>query len=209
MQNQDLVNIIKELEEENFELEDRVEQLRQFIATSQSELASGQTSLLKLQNELEYLKQKADLTEVTGAGFVVTIDDNVTGAEAAKSLGLEFYRPDDYIIHFKNILYLINEFRNVADAISVNGLRIVSTTDVRCVGTVILVNTTRLAPPYEIKVIGDISLLAAAIIDSDELSYLDSRGYPVDFRLEDELTIGAYRGTFRFNHAQIVKEGEL
>ena len=55
----------------------------------------------------------------------------------------------------QDLLYIINDLkRGGAEAISINEQRIISTSEIRCVGNTILVNTTRLAPPYHIKVIG-------------------------------------------------------
>ncbi|MGF7184336.1 uncharacterized protein YlxW (UPF0749 family) [Desulfitispora alkaliphila] len=204
----ELVAMIKELEEETFSMEDRIDTLRQSIKSFQEDLTTGQYALESLQSELSILRTDLGLTEVTGSGVVITIDDNVSGAESARAEGLDRYHPDDYIIHYKNLLYFINEIRNTTDAISINNHRVVASTDIRCVGTVILVNTTRLAPPYEIKLIGNPRQLEYAINNSSELNYLTNRGFPTEINLQDELTINAYRGSYRYNYAEIFEEAD-
>ena len=73
--------------------------------------------------------------------------------------------PNRYIIHYENLLYLVNDLRNAgAEGISINGQRIVVSSEIRCVGNVILVNTTRLAPPFEISAIGDPKALELSLI---------------------------------------------
>lgn len=208
MKNHDLVNMIKELEEANFQLEEEVDTFRSQIASYQEDLTSGEFILKNMQHELGILKDVSGLTEKNGNGIVLVIDDNKSGAEAAKANGLENYYPDEYIIHYKSVLYLINELREHSTAISVNNHRIVTNTDIRCVGTVILVNTTRLAPPYEIKAIGDPDQLSKLITSSYEYNYLESRGFPIKLTSETDLSIAAHRGTYRFNYAEPVKDGD-
>ena len=48
-----------------------------------------------------------------------------------------------------------------AEAISINGQRIVARTEIRCVGPVITVNGTRIAPPIKIQAIDDPNVLRA------------------------------------------------
>ncbi|MDW7675513.1 MAG: DUF881 domain-containing protein [Bacillota bacterium] len=209
LKNQDLVSLIKDLEATTFELEDEIDALRQEVLLYEEEMAGGEVVLSQLQRQLTNLRDTAGLTEQKGPGITLIIDDNKSGADIAKGGGLENYYPDEYIVHYKSVLYLINELREASQAISVNNQRIVASTDVRCVGTVILVNTTRLAPPYEIKAIGNPDRLNEIISSSYEYSYLQSRGFPSKLTKEQELTIPAYRGTFRYNFAQIVEDGDI
>ncbi|MBS4025215.1 MAG: DUF881 domain-containing protein [Clostridia bacterium] len=209
LRNQDLVNLIKELEISSFSLEDEIDNLRLEITSFQEEQASGEIALRQLQRDLSSLRDLTGLTEQKGPGVFFTIDDNRAGADAAKAASLENFRPDDYIVHYKNVLYLVNELRQVAGAVSVNNQRIVASTDIRCVGTVILINTTRLAPPYEIRAIGDSELLFQTITGSYEYAYLQSLGFPIKVTKEQELTVPAFRGSYRYNFAQaIVEEGD-
>jgi uncharacterized protein YlxW (UPF0749 family) len=206
LRNQDLVSLIKELEVTSFSLEDEIDELRLEITSFQEDKASGEIALRQLQRDLANLRDMTGLTEQKGPGILLTIDDNKAGADAAKTAGLENFRPDDYIVHYKNVLYLVNELRQTASVISVNNQRIVTSTDIRCVGTVILVNTTRLAPPYEIRAIGNPDLLFQTITGSYEYAYLQSLGFPIKVIKEQELTVPAYRGSYRYNYAQAIKE---
>lgn len=209
LKNTDLVSLIKELEDTTFNLEDEIDLLRQEIASFQEDQATGEIRLLQLQRELSRLKDNTGLTEQKGAGIVLTLDDNKSGADIAKAAGIEGYYPNDYIVHYTDILYLVNELREVATAVSVNNQRIVTSSDIRCVGTVILINTTRLAPPYEIRAIGNPDLLQQTISSSYQYAYLQSTGFPIRVTKEQEVTVPAYRGSYRYNYAQaVIKEGE-
>ena len=61
-----------------------------------------------------------------------------------------------YIIHDDDLLRVINELRAAgAEAIAINGERIVAMSEIRCAGPTLSVNNNRSAPPYEIKAIGN------------------------------------------------------
>ena len=99
--------------------------------------------------------------------------------------------------------------RREADAIAVNGQRLVATSDIRCVGTVIMVNSTRLAPPFEISAIGDPALLQATVENSDEyINIKIIRNMPVTIQTANKIVIPAYKGSNILKYAHPSKEGE-
>ncbi|SMB90811.1 Uncharacterized conserved protein YlxW, UPF0749 family [Thermanaeromonas toyohensis ToBE] len=190
-----LIEVIHALEQENKGLEERIATLRQKLEENQKNQARFENRLTGLQQQLDELKVSAGLVPLTGPGIIITLDDNTAGAQAAKTSSPATYNPENYIIHDKNILYLVNELKAAgAEGIAVNGQRLVTTSDIRCVGTVILVNSTRLAPPYEIKAIGDPEKLEAAILRSEEFTYLKSREFPVKLTKASQIVLPAYKG---------------
>ena len=139
--NLNLVTIIKDLESEIKNLENHIEKVRNDLNTLRDQESTGQ--LQELQNQLKQLKLRAGLTPVIGNGIIITLDDNKAGLEANPKDD-----PNKYIVHYEHILNLVSELKVAgAEAISVNGQRIVTTSEIRCVGNVILINTTRIAPP--------------------------------------------------------------
>jgi len=112
------------------------------------------------------------------------------------------------MIHYSNILYIVNDLRSAgAEAISVNGIRVVSTSDIRCAGSIILVNTRRLAPPYTINAIGDPETLEL-YVRSGEYFTLEMAQFPVTLEQSEEIIMPAYKGSYTFNYATSVpKEG--
>ncbi|MDN5344294.1 MAG: hypothetical protein PWQ18_405, partial [Clostridia bacterium] len=130
------------------------------------------------------------------------------GAQAAEKSSQATYNPENFIIHDKNVLYLVNELRAAgAEAIAVNGQRIVTNSDIRCVGTVIMVNSTRLAPPYEVQAIGNPDTLLAAVEKSVDFSLLKSRDFPVKVAKSPNLTLPAYKGGFPQDYVRLPKAG--
>ncbi len=201
-----LISFIEDMEKSTADLEEEIGVLRSLIDDLQNKQVSGQDEMTNLQEELNLIKGLAGMVEVTGPGITIILDDNVAGAEAAK--GQPGYKPERYIIHDKYVLYMVNEVKRAgAEAIAVNGQRIVTPSDIRCVGTVILVNSTRLAPPYIIQAIGNPEQLEQAILNGVEFPSLKAMDFPVKLTRESSITLPPYKGSYVQNHSQPVKEG--
>lgn len=116
---------------------------------------------INLKNELDHLKLISGLTDVTGEGIIITLND----AEVPESNALM-----DYIIHDSDILNVVNELRIAgANAISINNERIIATSEQLCSGPTIKINNNRYAVPYEIKAIGDSNVLYSALKESNTI----------------------------------------
>lgn len=109
------------------------------------------------QNAVRFL---AGMTPVEGPGVVVTLNDSKTAFPQALPRGMT---PPN-LIHDTDINQVINELRAAgAEAIAVNGQRLVATSAVRDTGPTIFVNNTPQTPPYAIQAIGDSKTLASAL----------------------------------------------
>jgi len=199
VKNKTLVNVIETQEQKNQELEAEILKIRTQIEEYHSAKAD-QTGLEPLKKDLERFKFLAGLTNVQGPGIVITLDDQEKARLARDA--------EIYLIHYSSILYIINDLRAAgAEAISVNDTRIVSTSDIRCAGSIILVNTHRLAPPYEIKAIGNPDVLEE-VARLGEYTTLELGKFPVTLQKRDSIIIPAYKGSITFNYANPPKEGE-
>lgn len=197
--NTNLVTIIKDLEAEIASQEDQIEKARNDISAMQNQQTKGQ--IKELQEELMRIKVVAGLTSVAGPGIIIVLDDNKDGLNANPNDD-----PNKYIIHYEHILNLVSDLKaGGAEAISINGQRLITTSEIRCVGNVILVNTTRIAPPFEIRVIGSPKILGE-IASSRELDILKTSGFPVTIKEDEKVIIPAYKGDLQFNYSQIVKK---
>lgn len=202
---QNLVDIINQLEAETQELERNIESIRTELAGQGIATAPGDDYYARLQQELADSRFLSGQTAVKGSGIVITLNDNNAGAEAAKQADPANYYPENYIIHDANLRYLLNDIAYMAEAVAINGQRIVDTSDIRCVGTVIMINSTRVAPPYDITLIGSPALLEAAVQDSSQYIYLHNRNMTVKIARSDDLEIPAYTGTTSSKYAQPVE----
>ena len=159
--------------------------------------AEGSDYSAVLVKRLEKAEILAGLNEVEGPGVIITVDDSKAAA-AAQSQGL-----NPYLVHDEDLLKIVNELRaGGAEAISVNGERVLATTEVRCAGPVILVNGQRLAPPYEIKAIGDPDNLDASLRMRDGIvELLKYYGFDVSIVKSNKFKINMFTGPLEFKNA--------
>ena len=188
-----MVSLITNLESENAALETQLAAVRQETDTIIMNSSSSETQLTEQQHQLTQLQIRTGLTALEGPGITITLDDN-------KNI-LIGDDPNRYVIHYENLLFIVNDLRNAgAEAISINGQRIVVSSEIRCVGNVILINTTRLAPPFEISAIGNPTALAEAIEYSSTYQQLSLSGFPVNYKATDihstDIKVPAYTGSF-------------
>ncbi|MBC7347281.1 MAG: DUF881 domain-containing protein [Clostridia bacterium] len=203
-----LVQVIRTLEAETQNLENEIAALRRRLDTVEQRQGERENELSGLARDLQQAKLQAGLAEVEGPGVVITLDDNREGALRAQASKPGQYQPEDFIVHDKNLLYLVNELRLAgAEAIAINNQRLIASSDIRCVGTAILVNATRLVPPYEIRAIGNAETLAAAVSSGQEYPFLKGKGFPVSLQKQERITVPAFRGTLVTAH--LWSAGEL
>ena len=197
----ELTTYVKALEKEREQLRTEVADLRSRF----TEMTEGRSQMLALRGELELLRVYAGLTELKGPGLTVVMDDS-------KRPGKPGQDPNAFIIHDDDVLKTINELlASGAEALSINGQRYVSTTEVRCVGPTISINNTRTAPPIVIRAIGDTQTMESGLrMRGGIVESLSFWGINVTIKREEEVYIPAYKGTFRFDYAKPVpkKVGE-
>lgn len=194
--------------EKNEKLKLEIESQKETIDAFRNE-AAGESDYLSIINErLSQAELYAGLTDVKGKGITVVLDD-VPLTEEMKKSGLY----NNYgIVHDVNIRRVINELKAAgAEALSVNGERIVAMTEVRCVGPTVMINQERVTAPFEIKAIGDPVTLENALrmnggaVEEATKIY----GISVNIKKSDDLLIGKYVGLTQMKFAKTAdEEGE-
>jgi uncharacterized protein YlxW (UPF0749 family) len=190
---------IQRLEEEQRGLKETIRSLRAQLASQQQAAMSGASNLASIPEELARQRLAAGLSPQAGPGLIVTLDDSAKNMPTGDD-------PANYLIHdyelrdVSSLLWLAG-----AEAISINAERLVSVSSVYCVGSTILVNNTRISPPYEIKAIGNPTTLEDVLRDPAALKKLKSRAtlYGVQFRFSQarDLMAPAYTGGIAVKYA--------
>ncbi len=201
--NQELIAYIEKQESESAALEQQIISVRDSIDAIHAQYAESESLLNVLNNSLAQLNLLAGYAVVTGPGIVITLDDNSVGAELAKKNNPVAYNAENYIVHDKDLLYLIKALAD-ADAISINGIRIVDSSSIRCVGSVIMVNSSRVAPPYEILAIGNGDALMELLNNSSRYIALVYKEIPITAVKSAQITIPAYTGAYSTNYINLV-----
>ncbi len=195
---EDLSDMLRRSDAERELLANEVDALRKQLAA----VGEGERAIEAIRHELEKARIGAGLVAVEGPGVVVVLDDSKRPAEAGGN-------PEVFLVHDEDILKIVNElFAAGAEAISINGQRVIATTEVRCAGPVISVNNVRIGPPYEVAAIGDPATLDNALRMRDGI--LDTlRTWGIEARVQKATTVHvpAYRGSLLFRYARPVPEG--
>ena len=182
-------NLFEELDR----LEDELEKVRANSTSSNSELAI-------LEESIKEKNLALGLTEVTGTGIKIILNDG-----NATTITNSFISVSDLLVHDGDLINVVNElFNSGAEAISVNGQRIVSTTAIECDGNVIKVNGTKIGAPFEITAIGYPEQLAGIGRPGGTIELLESRGVIVTLNKQNSVTIPKYSGTIKFNYANTI-----
>ena len=133
-----------------------------------------------MKDELNNLKKISGNVDVIGPGVTITIKDSEKELE-------ENQNPNDLIVHDIDILRLINDLKKSgAEAISINGERVLYSSKIKCSGATITVNDTTYGQPFIIKAIGNNESLIAAIISPESYANLLKYGYGIYVQVQDE-----------------------
>ncbi|WP_129596430.1 DUF881 domain-containing protein [Anaerophilus nitritogenes] len=155
--------------------------------------------------ELEKYKIFSGLRQVKGPGVVIVIDDPPADPEFPSNTSVIMY-------NFDLLLSLINRLNDAgAEAISINGQRIVSRTEISLAGNNVNINSVPTAPPFEIKAIGNAETLESALnIRFGIVEQMKSDNYNllVSVKKKDEIVIPRYNEVIKFRYAKPVEDME-
>ncbi|WMI80280.1 DUF881 domain-containing protein [Anaerotignum sp. MB30-C6] len=180
----ELTATLKKVQEENKALQAHLEEKEKIIKDYESGLNYGAT-IGNLQNEVQQLRLFSGLTEVEGAGIVVTMNDSSTKKGGDSNA---------YLVHAEDILSVLNEL-NVAgaEAVSINGQRIVGISSVSCAGSIVMVNGERVAAPFEILAVGDGDIMQSALrFPGGVVDNLAPWGIEITIRKEARVVVPPY-----------------
>jgi uncharacterized protein YlxW (UPF0749 family) len=190
----ELVELIGAEQARNAELSRRVEELSAQLADlGRVGSEGGAVQLAALQEQIDALAAPAGLVAVRGPGVTVTLRDSRVPPQPDEDY-------NDFVIHEQDLQAVINAlWSGGAEAMAVNGNRILSTTAIRCVGNVLLLHGATHSPPYVIDAIGDEVALRGAL-DRDAAVAVFAEAvttYQLGFEVVvvPELTVPAYEGS--------------
>lgn len=187
----DDVVLLSQYEEAKAELEALEERYEALLASNRT-LSAKRDELLRfvenpdLNPELVVSWQEAALlagmTSLEGEGLTLMLEDK------------ENYNPlVDHVlglVHDKTMLHVLTLLiDNGASALSVNGIRLTPVTQIYCIGPTILCNAHRLAPPYEIKAMGDLDAMKQALSADLALQRLTAPTIGVRLTVKEEATL--------------------
>ena len=145
---------------------ERVQALRGEVSALQAQLPGGADA------SVSPLEVPAGAVAVQGPGFVITLDDAPTSAVRGEGLDPRDVVQSQGTVLAVDIQTVVNGLWQAgAEAVSINGQRLTSTSAIRFAGQAILVDYRPLARPYVITTIGDPGRLPVAFADGPAGTY--------------------------------------
>lgn len=194
LQNERAENLWEDLNDEREKtdaLRGQVAQYKEELDRFREEAATTGNYASFLLEELTKAELLAGMTDVKGEGVEVTLRDGT-----------------EYIIHDGDLLMVINELRDAgAEALSLNGQRLLSTSEIRCAGSIVSVNNVRCAAPFIIKAIGNSETMYNALfLRGGVVDSLNQWKIETSVEVKKDLVIEGYAGVVDFQYAQSVGE---
>ena len=194
---------------------DRRLQLTELIARERSDVQQRERDAAELRSEVEArsareaaddsrvaqasaaqeLEMAAGLVPVEGQAVTVSVDD-APRRPGRPPLSED---PDDLVVHQQDVQSVVNAlWAGGAEAMTLMGQRIVSTSAVRCVGNTVILHGRVYGPPFVITAVGEPASLRD-ILDSDPgvllfRTYVDRFGLGYTVRTRESVTLPAYDG---------------
>jgi uncharacterized protein YlxW (UPF0749 family) len=161
-----LLSIVSAARSESEQQKKEIERLRAQLASYEKEAASGR-GLAELVNEqLQNSKIALGVLPMKGPGVELVVGDSTT------KVGDTFGGDDILVVHDLDLIRIANELWAAgAEAVSLNGQRLVTGSAITCAGRLVQVNRVTIPTPFTFAAIGDPRNLVSA---------LSIRGGPLD-----------------------------
>jgi uncharacterized protein YlxW (UPF0749 family) len=143
-----LVRLIQDRRSTVDDLDGEVRALRRRVAQAQASSSRVDASARQRAQRIDELGAIAGTKALAGAGVVVQLSDSIRQPATPQEAGA-------FRIHDADIQMVANAlFAAGAEAVSINGNRLVATSPIRAAGATIVVNFRPLNTPYEVRAIG-------------------------------------------------------
>jgi uncharacterized protein YlxW (UPF0749 family) len=191
----DVTDRVQQLERDVSALERQASRLRDEVGGAADRAAAEDARVEAQRQRAAAVAPAAGLTAVTGPGLRVSLDDapRPEGGEPASD------NPDDLVVHQEDLQAVVNAlWAGGAEAMTLMGQRIVSTSAVRCVGNTVVLHGRVYGPPFEVAAIGDPEALSAALDAAPGVqffrTFVDRFGLGYEVRRSADLDLPAYDG---------------
>lgn len=194
----DVASLIQDRSQRVSDKRDLAQDLRRQI--DQLSEAGADKGTKKRKIEVDGLQEVAGLSPVAGPGVRITLTD------APRSVNIPGLDPNVLVVHQQDLQGFVNAlWAGGAEAVTLQGQRLISTTGIKCVGNTVVLDGVPYAPPYVIEAIGEPSGLNYSLNTSAEvITYGEyAQRYKLGLEIEtlDEVRAAAYGGTVGLNFA--------
>jgi len=199
-----LADTVKTAESNVRSLDRRVLALQAAADQSARQAGQSDSAVGEAQRRVTPLRAPAGLTAVHGPGLEVVLND-APGQPPGSNVD-----PNILVVHQSDLQAVVNSlWAGGAEAISINGQRVIPTSAVRCVGNTLLLNGEVYSPPFRVAAIGPSATMQKKLSSSpgvklfrDAAGYY-GLGYTVD--TQDDIHVPAYRSPLGLSYARPAK----
>ncbi|AKL95621.1 hypothetical protein CACET_c21750 [Clostridium aceticum] len=181
---------------------------RQLIVAKEEKLNEYQRALEEdgsikevLINEINAMRLTSGFLDVEGPGIVIRLSDSERELYEGED-------PNNLVVHDGDVLTILNDLKIAgAEVISINGQRLLSTSEIKCTGPTITINNYTYGQPFTIRAIGDPQTLDAAIKAPGSYAW-DLRevyGLIVESYTSDRVRIARHQGDISLKYISMME----
>lgn len=201
----DLDTVVRQERQRTDNLQQRVSDLTREVDTLGKSVLDSQ--VIELQDQVDALRGPAGFKEVHGPAMTVVLSD--APKDEVGRVGPDGKVPDErqLVVHQQDIQAVVNAlWAGGAEAMTLQGQRVVSTTGIKCVGNTVVIHGVPYAPPYRVSAIGDLDSLQVSLDSSDYvagyLTYVAAYNLGYEVSTKADLVMPAYDGSTDLTYAK-------
>lgn len=193
-------DLLKSYLDEQAYLQSRIVSLRSEIDEAQQSLnAEIEKSNLEI---VEGLKRIVGLTEAVGPGLEIVLDDSPLAIKDPNEVSNRIQASD-----LRDMVNILNAAS--AEAISINGQRVIATSSISAVGNTILINNSHASAPFTISAVGDSELMLERILTKNLLPNIygkhEKNGIKFEILKKNRISVPIYNGDLKVNYINLVE----
>ncbi len=200
-----LTTLIGDRRAEVARADQRAAALRRVVDDETRALAGTNGSVAAQQSRADASRAAAGLTALHGPGLAVRLNDAPRRPDGSLPAGAQV---DDLVVHQQDVQAVVNAlWAGGADAVTIMGIRLISTSAVRCVGNTLLLDGRVYSPPFRIEAIGDAGELRHALDGSEGVTLFQQAaaayGLGYDVSTVKDVSVPAYDGSTSLQRARV------
>jgi uncharacterized protein YlxW (UPF0749 family) len=181
--------------------------LQASVLSQTNQIAGSDSGVAAQEQRANALLGSAGLVAVRGPALTVTLNDAPTSADGSLPKGAT---ADDIVVHQQDVQAVVNAlWAGGGEAMTIMGIRVVSTSAVRCVGNTLLLQGVLYSPPFIITAIGDVPRMMSALDSSPQVTAyrqaVAAWGLGYQVRNQPNVTLPAFTGSTDLQYAQATR----
>ena len=187
--------------------------LRERVTAATGRVAERDVRVARERERGDALAMAAGTVPVSGPALTVSLDDapdtrDEPDAVDPATAGTELVgapdevvepQPDDLVVHQQDVQAVVNAlWAGGAEAMTLMGQRVISTSAVRCVGNTVVLHGRVYGPPFVVTAVGDQAQMRSALDAEPGVQvfrrYVERFGLGYEVRAEDVVQLPAYDG---------------